>query len=76
MTAKNIAPDFQVKFWIEDIPVIGCHHCGAKGCAHCEQTGLLYWAAGRGFPYTRQGEQDAEAALDSERAGRVPKARS
>jgi hypothetical protein len=47
----------------DDLPVITCYACREDGCIKCMGTGKLFWASGRSFPYSPEGETRALAFL-------------
>lgn len=52
----------------EDLTVLRCHHCQGTGCRACAQTGSIFWADGRCYPYTPEGEKRALAAAQRDMA--------
>lgn len=55
----------------EDVPTIQCWACGGRGsegaiCGKCQNTGRLFFAYGRSFPYTQEGEKRAKSLCRAE----------
>lgn len=56
------------------IPVLKCWHCdfgsgqrGCDRCSKCDGTGRVFWADGRAYPYTPDGEEAAKTSMRERR---------
>jgi hypothetical protein len=53
-----------------ELAVLRCWQCDAQQapgwCSKCHGSGSLFWANGRGYPYTPEGEKHARAAAKND----------
>jgi hypothetical protein len=67
-------PHLSTAFEDDDpLVVMRCWHCdfgtgqrGCDRCSKCQGTGSLFWANGRAFPYTPEGEKMARRSMEPE----------